>query len=116
MQADSAVIGPAREGRRTYRWCSTHRNTGVSTCLHSSHALPHDLSPLPVRQALYEAAILDHYVTEQRFYAQEFEGALKIVKVEADPCPNLVEKYKVRDCVRDAAAAKDVLTQQSDAR
>lgn len=26
---------------------------------------------------------------------QEFDGALKIVKVEADPCPNLVEKYKV---------------------
>ena len=28
-------------------------------------------------------------------YAQEFEGGLKVVKVEADPCPNLVEKYKV---------------------
>ena len=27
---------------------------------------------------------------------QEFAGDLKIVKVEADPCPNLVEKYKVR--------------------
>ncbi len=41
-------------------------------------------------------------------HAQEFEGGLKIVKVEADPCPNLVEKYKVistfctesvRDCL-----------------
>ena len=26
---------------------------------------------------------------------QEYADALKIVKVEADPCPNLVEKYKV---------------------
>ena len=26
---------------------------------------------------------------------QEFDGALKIVKIEADPCPHLVEKYKV---------------------
>jgi len=27
---------------------------------------------------------------------QDFGDALKVVKVEADPCPNLVEKYKVR--------------------
>ena len=59
-------------------------------------------------------------MTEEWPRAQEFEGALKIVKVEADPCPNLVEKYKVRDGVHDAAAAaaaavKDGLTQQSEA-
>lgn len=80
--------------------------------------MPHDLSPLLVRQPLLEAAILDHYVIEEWPHAQEFEGALKIVKVEADPCPNLVEKYKVRDGVHDAAAAaavKDVLTEQSEA-
>ena len=27
---------------------------------------------------------------------QDFGDALKVVKIEADPCPNLVEKYKVR--------------------
>lgn len=76
------------------------------------------MSPLLVRQALFEAAILGHYAIEEWPHAQEFEGALKIVKVEADPCPNLVEKYKVRDGVHDAAAAaamKDVLTQQIEA-
>jgi hypothetical protein len=29
------------------------------------------------------------------FVVQEYGDALKIVKVEADPCPNLVEQYKV---------------------
>ena len=28
--------------------------------------------------------------------AQDFGGALKVVKVEADPNPDLMEKYKVR--------------------
>ncbi len=46
-------------------------------------------------------------------YVQEFEGGLKIVKVEADPCPNLVEKYKVissfcTKCVVNSSMADDV--------
>ncbi len=40
---------------------------------------------------------------------QDYGDALKIVKVEADPCPNLVEKYKVlplAPCIGAAALAK----------
>ena len=37
-----------------------------------------------------------HCMSGAETFVQEFAGALKIVKVEADPCPSLVEKYKVR--------------------
>ena len=33
---------------------------------------------------------------EEIVIPQEMKGAVKVVKVEADPCPNLVEKYKVQ--------------------